>query len=149
MPFGLVSAWNKRRRSKSQDHSDPCMFFLFFITLSLRFFVNLMLSHVFVFFPGVYKPVEFWQLEDQTPKTTKRHHGSSVFTLKEMEKATCSFSDDNFIGKGGFGRVYRGTLRSGEVYSKVQTIFIFNIDKRISTHTDIDIDPYNTIIVSK
>lgn len=27
MPFGFVTAWNKRRRSKSQDHSDPCMFF--------------------------------------------------------------------------------------------------------------------------
>lgn len=24
MPFGLVSAWNKRRRSKSQEHTDPC-----------------------------------------------------------------------------------------------------------------------------
>lgn len=64
---------------------------------------------------GVYKPVEFWQLEDQTPQPTKRHHGSSVFTLKEMEAATGSFSDDNLLGKGGFGRVYRGTLRSGEV----------------------------------
>lgn len=30
MPFGLVTAWNKRRRSKSQDHSDPCMFFFSF-----------------------------------------------------------------------------------------------------------------------
>ncbi|KAM4109923.1 hypothetical protein ACJW30_03G156100 [Castanea mollissima] len=44
MPFGLVSAWNKRRRSKSQDHTDP----------------------------WVYKPVEFWQLEDQTPPTHKK-----------------------------------------------------------------------------
>ncbi|KAB5544950.1 hypothetical protein DKX38_013062 [Salix brachista] len=87
MPFGLVSAWNKRRRSKSQDHSDP----------------------------WVYKPVEFWQLEDQTTQSTKRHHGSSVFTLKEMEEATCSFSEENLVGKGGFGRVYRGILRSGEV----------------------------------
>ncbi|KAJ8758998.1 hypothetical protein K2173_003236 [Erythroxylum novogranatense] len=88
MPFGLVSAWNKRRRSKSQDQADP----------------------------WVYKPVEFWQLEeDQTPQPTKRLHGSSVYTLKEMEEATCSFSDDNLLGKGGFGRVYRGTLRSGEV----------------------------------
>ncbi|GMY26170.1 probable serine/threonine-protein kinase PBL28 [Fagus crenata] len=87
MPFGLVSAWNKRRRSKSQDHTDP----------------------------WVYKPVEFWQLEDQTPQQTKRHHGSSVFILKEMEEATNSFSEENLLGKGGFGRVYRGTLRSGEV----------------------------------
>lgn len=32
-----------------------------------------------------------------------------------MEEATSSFSDENFLGKGGFGRVYKGTLRSGEV----------------------------------
>ncbi|CAI0379660.1 unnamed protein product [Linum tenue] len=88
MPFGLVSAWNKRRRSKSQDHSDP----------------------------WVYRPVEYWKLEDQTAQPTKRRHGSSIFTLrvKEMEDATCSFSEGNFLGKGGFGRVYRGTLRSRE-----------------------------------
>ena len=34
MPFGLVSAWNKHRRSKSQDHTDPCMFFTSFPTVS-------------------------------------------------------------------------------------------------------------------
>ena len=64
---------------------------------------------------GIYKPLEFWQLEDQAKRPTKRQHGSSVYTLKEMEAATGSFSDDNLLGKGGFGRVYRGTLRSGEV----------------------------------
>ncbi|KAK9675692.1 hypothetical protein RND81_11G024300 [Saponaria officinalis] len=86
MPFGFVSAWNKRRRSKSQDHSAP----------------------------WTYKPVEFWQLEEQNPPA-KRRHGSSVFTLKEMEEATKAFSEDNYIGKGGFGRVYKGVLRSGEI----------------------------------
>ncbi|KAK1376536.1 putative serine/threonine-protein kinase PBL28 [Heracleum sosnowskyi] len=86
MPFGLVSAWNKRRRSKSEDHINP----------------------------WIYKPVEYWQLEDQKPPA-KRHQGSLVFTLKEMEKATRSFSDENFLGKGGFGRVYKGILQSGEV----------------------------------
>ncbi|XP_057528813.1 probable serine/threonine-protein kinase PBL28 isoform X1 [Amaranthus tricolor] len=86
MPFGLVSAWNKRRRSKSQDQGEA----------------------------WIYKPAEFWQLEQQNPPA-KRRHGSSVFTHKEMEEATKSFSDENFIGKGGFGRVYKGTLRSGEV----------------------------------
>lgn len=65
-------------------------------------------------FPGVYKPAECWLNEDQNPPA-KRRHGSSVFTLKEMEEATNSFSDENLVGKGGFGRVYKGTLRSGEV----------------------------------
>ncbi|KAJ0965422.1 hypothetical protein J5N97_026560 [Dioscorea zingiberensis] len=86
MPFNLVSAWNKRRRSKSHDQIDP----------------------------WIYKPVEFWHLNDQRP-AAKRRNCSSVFTLKEMEEATCSFSDENLLGKGGFGRVYKGVLRNGEV----------------------------------
>ncbi|KAL8138117.1 hypothetical protein V2J09_004118 [Rumex salicifolius] len=86
MPFSLVSAWNKRRRSRSQEQGDP----------------------------WIYKPVELWQLEDQPPPV-KRRHGSAIFTLKEMEEATCSFSEENLLGKGGFGRVYIGTLHTGEV----------------------------------
>lgn len=86
MPFGLVSAWNKRRRSKSEDHIDP----------------------------WIYRPLEYWKLHDQRPPA-KRRNGTSVFTLKEMEEATCTFSDENLLGKGGFGRVYKGTLHSGEV----------------------------------
>lgn len=128
MPFGLVSAWNKRRRSKSNDHTDPCMLLSFQAICGLEYspfnsFSAMMVSqHNLLLLTltdshlsGVYKAVEFWQLEDQSPQPTKRHHGSSVFTLKEMDEATGSFSDENFLGKGGFGRVYRGTLRSGEV----------------------------------
>ncbi|KAK8526481.1 hypothetical protein V6N11_075676 [Hibiscus sabdariffa] len=87
MPFSFISAWKKRRRSNTRDHTDP----------------------------WIYKPAEYWGIEDQTPQPTKRRHGSSIFTLKEMEESTCSFSDENLLGKGGFGRVYKGTLQSGEV----------------------------------
>lgn len=78
-------------------------------------FMGLYCSLTDLFSPGIYRPVGHWKLEDQTPQPTKKHRVSSVFTLKEMEEATCSFSDENFLGKGGFGRVYKGTLRSGEV----------------------------------
>lgn len=118
MPFGLVSAWNKRRRSKSQDSTDPCKYCflkhynnLCFEACSCSPIIHICLRS----FSGIYKPLEFWQLEDQTPPPTKRHYGSSVFTLKEMEGATNSFNEENLLGKGGFGRVYRGTLQSGEV----------------------------------
>ena len=75
-------------------------------------------------FSGIYKPAEFWQLEEQKPPAKKRQ-GSSVFTLKEMETATKSFSDENFIGKGGFGRVYKGTLRSGEVSLEYMNLLLY------------------------
>ncbi|KAL6562612.1 putative serine/threonine-protein kinase pbl28 [Orobanche gracilis] len=86
MPFGLVSAWNKRRRSKSEEQINT----------------------------WTYKPVEQWQIEYRKPPA-KRRNASAVFTHKEMEEATSSFSDENLLGKGGFGRVYKGTLKSREV----------------------------------
>lgn len=62
--------------------------------------------------------MEYWKLENnqkiQNPPSKKRY-GSSVFTLREMEEATCSFSEEYLLGKGGFGRVYKGKLQSGEV----------------------------------
>ncbi|KAJ6903352.1 hypothetical protein NC651_020754 [Populus alba x Populus x berolinensis] len=54
-------------------------------------------------------------LKIKATQTPKRSIGSSIFTLKgEMEESTCSFSEKYLLGKGGFGRVYRGILRSGE-----------------------------------
>ncbi|KAG0470280.1 hypothetical protein HPP92_016980 [Vanilla planifolia] len=86
MPFSLVSAWNKRRRSKSHESFDQ----------------------------WTYKPLEYWQLNDRSSRF-RRSNCSLVFTFKEMEEATVSFNEKNLIGKGGFGRVYKGTLRNGEV----------------------------------
>ncbi|KAL1807246.1 hypothetical protein ACET3Z_030314 [Daucus carota] len=87
MILRLASMWNKHRRNKKENRIDPWK----------------------------YKPLEYWQLEDQSKPAKKQQDSSSVFTVKEMEEATRSFSDENFLGKGGFGRVYKGTLRSGKV----------------------------------
>ncbi|KAF8648013.1 hypothetical protein HU200_065048 [Digitaria exilis] len=82
----IVSSWNKRRRSRSLDQLNP----------------------------WVYKPAELWQAKEHSPPPKKRNC-TMVFTLKEMEEATNMFSDRNLIGKGGFGRVYRGLLKDGQI----------------------------------
>ncbi|MFS7946539.1 putative protein kinase RLK-Pelle-RKF3 family [Helianthus anomalus] len=41
--------------------------------------------------------------------------GSIWFKLHELEKATDNFSQKNFIGRGGFGVVYKGVLPDGSV----------------------------------
>ncbi|KAL2537651.1 putative receptor-like serine/threonine-protein kinase [Forsythia ovata] len=38
-----------------------------------------------------------------------------LYSLKELEIATDQFSDDNVIGEGGYGIVYRGILHDGSV----------------------------------
>ena len=48
-------------------------------------------------------------------------HGSvTVFTLKELEKATESFGEHLVLGIGGFGTVYKGTLRNGMVHVAIK-----------------------------
>ncbi|KAM6585132.1 hypothetical protein CsatB_012134 [Cannabis sativa] len=39
---------------------------------------------------------------------------SSQFNLDTMMKATCDFSDENKLGEGGFGSVYKGRLSNGQ-----------------------------------
>lgn len=42
-----------------------------------------------------------------------------LFKKQELELATGSFSDDKLVGKGGFGKVYRGNLRFTDVAVKL------------------------------
>ncbi|XP_075483965.1 putative serine/threonine-protein kinase PBL28 [Primulina tabacum] len=85
--IGLVSARNKLRRSKSEDQINP----------------------------WIYKPLEYWKNECGIPPAERRN-ASSVFTLREMAEATCSFRDENLLlGMDGFGRVYKVTVCSREV----------------------------------
>ena len=70
MPFGLVSAWNKHRRSKSQDHRDPCMFFTSSPTVSASpqySYITFMSSS----FQGFINLWNFGNLKIKSPNTQK------------------------------------------------------------------------------
>ncbi|KAL3687896.1 hypothetical protein R1sor_014205 [Riccia sorocarpa] len=41
--------------------------------------------------------------------------GVQVYTYKEMEKATDGFSEANQVGRGGYGKVFRGRLEDGTI----------------------------------
>nr|XP_008377373.2 inactive protein kinase SELMODRAFT_444075-like [Malus domestica] len=45
------------------------------------------------------------------------------FSYKELEEATDTFSDINFLAEGGFGVVHRGVLRDGQVVAVKQLKF--------------------------
>ena len=65
-----------------------------------------------------------------TPRNSRKHNYSASSTpsrasggiqgidelsFEDIRKATGNFSDSNIIGEGGFGSVYKGTLRNGSV----------------------------------
>lgn len=49
--------------------------------------------------------------------------GAKSFTFKELASATRNFREVNLLGEGGFGRVYKGRLDSGQVISLSHSIF--------------------------
>ncbi|KAH7427541.1 hypothetical protein KP509_10G048800 [Ceratopteris richardii] len=57
------------------------------------------------------KPFVLWKKKDGGPLKLK---GARFFTLGEIKKITNNFSKAHEIGEGGFGKVYRATLPSGE-----------------------------------
>ncbi|XP_073102068.1 probable receptor-like protein kinase At1g11050 [Elaeis guineensis] len=61
-----------------------------------------------------------FSLDSQERSSNSRSHrrpntGSISYDIKELEKATGYFSQRNFIGRGGFGVVYKGTLADGSL----------------------------------
>lgn len=51
-------------------------------------------------------------------KSSSRCSGARSFTFRELAAATRNFKESNLVGEGGFGKVYRGLLQTGEVAIK-------------------------------
>jgi len=56
-----------------------------------------------------------------TSLTDGESNTTTLFSLKELEKATNGFSDDQKLGVGGFGTVYKGTMESGLIVAVKRT----------------------------
>lgn len=64
--------------------------------------------------------------------------GAKWFRIAELDEATDGFSQKNFIGQGGFGIVYRGTLSDGTVVAvKKMTSFDTEADDDFVNEADI------------
>ena len=50
---------------------------------------------------------------NSSESTSGEVYGSLNFTLQDIKKATKNFSQNNIIGDGGFGTVYKGQLKDG------------------------------------
>ncbi|CAK8530194.1 unnamed protein product [Lathyrus sativus] len=53
--------------------------------------------------------------EQGSRRRLRPNTGSIWYKIQELEKATDNFSSKNFIGRGGFGLVFKGTLADGSV----------------------------------
>ncbi|KAL5787386.1 hypothetical protein ACOSP7_004335 [Xanthoceras sorbifolium] len=63
------------------------------------------------------------RLGDQGSRPKLRPNTGSIwFKIEDLERATDNFSQKNFIGRGGFGVVYKGTLQDGTMVAVKQII---------------------------
>ncbi|XP_016478175.2 putative receptor-like protein kinase At1g11050 [Nicotiana tabacum] len=62
------------------------------------------------------------EMEDTVSRRRMRPKTAVWFKIQELEKATDNFTQKNFIGRGGFGVVYKGTLADGTVVAVKKVI---------------------------
>ncbi|CAN8305566.1 unnamed protein product [Cochlearia groenlandica] len=63
-----------------------------------------------------------WEEDQESRPKWRPNTGSVWFKIEELEKATNGFSQKNFVGRGGFGFVYRGVLQDGSVIAVKKVI---------------------------
>lgn len=58
--------------------------------------------------------------KDKDIKNTPKRHTACSYTFRELATATRNFKEINLIGEGGFGRVYKGRLETGQIVAVKQ-----------------------------
>ncbi|KAK2647383.1 hypothetical protein Ddye_014872 [Dipteronia dyeriana] len=61
------------------------------------------------------KPFASWAPSGKDSGGAPQLKGARWFSYEELKKCTNNFSDNNEIGSGGYGKVYRGMLSDGQV----------------------------------
>ncbi|KAJ7558085.1 hypothetical protein O6H91_04G024500 [Diphasiastrum complanatum] len=61
------------------------------------------------------KPFASWGAGNKDSGSAPNLKGARWFPFTELKSATSNFSDSNQIGAGGYGKVYKGTLVTGEI----------------------------------
>ncbi|XP_027120030.1 leucine-rich repeat receptor protein kinase HPCA1 [Coffea arabica] len=64
---------------------------------------------------GLSKPFASWGPSGKDSGGAPQLKGARWFSYDELKKSTNNFSEKNEIGSGGYGKVYRGMLPSGQV----------------------------------
>lgn len=60
-------------------------------------------------------PFVHWDPKAASGRGMPQLQGAKWFTFEEIKKCTNNFSAENNVGSGGYGKVYRGTLPTGEL----------------------------------
>lgn len=76
--------------------------------------------------------VEKLQGRNGSMKRTKSPITATSYTVAALQTATNSFTQENLIGEGSLGRVYRAEFPNGKVISCSQEILIFLFQYKLS-----------------
>ncbi|KAJ3687364.1 hypothetical protein LUZ61_016528 [Rhynchospora tenuis] len=116
LPPKLLPPFNEGSKTKHVGVAAICApgSFLFFVVAVVCFGRMLKTKNIKTTCDKVASINGSKEVEETSLESTGVHGDCQVFLLSEIKSATDNFSDENKLGEGGFGPVYRGVLPNGE-----------------------------------